>query len=205
MLRGLNSLFRKDSGLKYQYTVSVHSLTLATNLPWHSEKVWYHDNAKECISLPASCKELMIVWKCGTKLAATGTVEANPESTDQLVWGQELGMICTLVRKSNSSDSKSSFRPKKAKFKLLWRGSKSAPAPGVRHNESEENASPLRLGRWRPLAAGTLDLALFASAGDSHESVELKLLDRKEKALGVLHLSVSSKWLKDSRARATDT
>jgi hypothetical protein len=193
MLRGLNILFRKDSGLKYQYTISVHSLTLATNLPWHSEKVWYHDNAKECISLPASCRELMVVWKCGSKLAATGIVEVNPESVDQLVWGQELGMICTLIRQANAADSKGSFRPKKAKFKLLWRGSKAAPATGARHDESDGNTPPVRLGRWRPLATGTLDLGLLASTGDFHESVELKLFSRQEKAVGVLHLSVSSR------------
>jgi hypothetical protein len=197
MLRGLNSLFRKEPGLKYQYTVSVHSLTLASNLPWHSDKVWFHQNAKECISIPESCRELMIVWKCGTKLAATKIVEFNPDSVQQVVWGQELGMICTLLKmKSKSSTAvdqvKCAFRPKKSKFKLHWRGIINKKSDqGVKSGPAYVSSQPL--GQWKLLATGRLDLGRLAGSDDRHETVELELRDWQEKPLGILHLSVSSR------------
>ena len=170
MLRGLNNLFRGEHDLKYQFTVSIHSLALASNMPWHSDKVWYHENAKECINLPSSCKELMLVWKCGTKLAATGSVEVDPESADQVVWGHELGMVCSLSRlPSIGSDPKRPFRPKKAKFKLLWRGLPKPDAVGAIAGGGPSD-EPRRLGPWLPLASGYLDLAQLSAVGDRRET-----------------------------------
>ena len=150
--------------------------------------------------MPESCRELMIVWKCGTKLAASKNVNISPQSSEQVAWGQELGMICTLIRMSSRSSglvesTKSVFRPKKSKFKLLWRGllSTSHTDSSIRLDNTEASVEPQQLGRWKLLASGKLDLGRLAAADERHETVELELRNRQSKLLGVLHLSVSSR------------
>ena len=63
--------------------VLVHSCKFSSSLPWHHDRVWFHDKAQLCAALPPSCREVMLVFKCGSKLAATSAMEVS-ESTDQV-------------------------------------------------------------------------------------------------------------------------
>lgn len=199
MLKGLNNLFRNDTELKYQYKILVHSLKMAASMPWHSDRVWYHEKATECLVLPARCRSLMIVVKCGTKLAATRHVDVDPGSMDQIVWEQDLGMICTLFRRKSSKQGHSSFRQKKAKIKLMWRGLKRSECQlNSKVQATAEDtivASTLspRLGRWKSLASGKLDLSHIAGSEDCCKTIELELRGDQEKPLGILHLSITSR------------
>uniref|UniRef100_A0A7S4L3J3 Uncharacterized protein n=1 Tax=Guillardia theta TaxID=55529 RepID=A0A7S4L3J3_GUITH len=53
----------KISGKRYAITATIHSLRFSESIPWHSSKVWYHENARECAELDSNFQEVAILWK----------------------------------------------------------------------------------------------------------------------------------------------
>ncbi len=66
MLKGLSFKNRQD-GIKFKYTVKIECLKLCQNMPWHSEKVWYHPSARQCATISEEMRILCINFRRGSK------------------------------------------------------------------------------------------------------------------------------------------
>eukprot|EP00291_Cryptomonas_curvata_P019511 CAMPEP_0172170326 /NCGR_PEP_ID=MMETSP1050-20130122/11201_1 /TAXON_ID=233186 /ORGANISM="Cryptomonas curvata, Strain CCAP979/52" /LENGTH=205 /DNA_ID=CAMNT_0012841487 /DNA_START=105 /DNA_END=719 /DNA_ORIENTATION=- len=132
--------------------------------------------------LPPNCEELSVLWNRGAKLASTKGVPTSSIDGGVLVFDERLILICTFYR----GKAGAAFDEKKAKFIL-----KGGPLGSCEH------------GRGADISKVKFDLGKYAQLDEMKSELNLEM-EIKSGFLGILRLTITSRWLKEARVLPSD-